>query len=47
MADDPSEEHIKLFTVCREQYGAGWPLEAESVMARLGRGLGLRHQLSF
>ena len=45
MADDPSEENIELFTDLQEQFQANGGYEAESVMARLADGLGLRQEL--
>ena len=45
MADDPSEENIELFTDLQEQFQTGGGYEAESVMARLADGLGLRQEL--
>ncbi len=45
MADDPSEEHIELFTDLQEQFGSNGGYEAEAVMARLADGLGLRQEL--
>ena len=45
MADDPSEEHIELFTDLQEQFQSSGGYEAESVMARLADGLGLRQEL--
>jgi ATPase subunit of ABC transporter with duplicated ATPase domains len=45
MADDPSEEHIELFTDLQEQFLGNGGYEAESVMARLADGLGLRQEL--
>jgi len=45
MADDPSEEHIELFTDLQEQFQSNGGYEAESVMARLADGLGLRQEL--
>ena len=45
MADDPSEENIELFTDLQEQFQSSGGYEAESVMARLADGLGLRQEL--
>jgi ATPase subunit of ABC transporter with duplicated ATPase domains len=45
MADDPSEENIELFTDLQEQFQTVGGYEAESVMARLADGLGLRQEL--
>ena len=45
MADDPSEENIELFTDLQEQFQSNGGYEAESVMARLADGLGLRQEL--
>jgi ATPase subunit of ABC transporter with duplicated ATPase domains len=45
MAEDPSEENIELFTDLQEQFQSGGGYEAESVMARLADGLGLRQEL--
>ncbi len=45
MAEDPSTEHIELFTDLQEQFQANGGYEAESVMARLADGLGLRQEL--
>jgi ATPase subunit of ABC transporter with duplicated ATPase domains len=45
MAEDPSEEHIELFTDLQEQFQGNGGYEAESVMARLADGLGLRQEL--
>ena len=45
MADDPTEENIELFTDLQEQFQANGGYEAESVMARLADGLGLRQEL--
>jgi ATPase subunit of ABC transporter with duplicated ATPase domains len=45
MAEDPSEEHIELFTDLQEQFQSNGGYEAESVMARLADGLGLRQEL--
>ena len=45
MAADPSEENIELFTDLQEQFLSGGGYEAESVMARLADGLGLRQEL--
>jgi ATPase subunit of ABC transporter with duplicated ATPase domains len=45
MADDPSEEHIELFTDLQDQFQSSGGYEAEAVMARLADGLGLRQEL--
>ena len=45
MAEDPSEENIELFTDLQEQFQSNGGYEAESVMARLADGLGLRQEL--
>jgi ATPase subunit of ABC transporter with duplicated ATPase domains len=45
MADDSSEENIELFTDLQEQFQSNGGYEAESVMARLADGLGLRQEL--
>ena len=45
MADDPSEEKIELFTDLQEKFQGNGGYEAESVMARLADGLGLRQEL--
>ncbi len=45
MAGDPSPERIALFTDLQEQFGDNGGYEAESVMARLADGLGLRQEL--
>jgi ATPase subunit of ABC transporter with duplicated ATPase domains len=45
MADDPSEENIELFTDLQEKFQSNGGYEAESVMARLADGLGLRQEL--
>ena len=45
MADDPSEEHIELFTDLQEKFQINGGYEAESIMARLADGLGLRQEL--
>ena len=45
MADDPSEENIELFTDLQEQFQSNGGYEAESIMARLADGLGLRQEL--
>jgi ATPase subunit of ABC transporter with duplicated ATPase domains len=45
MADDPSEEHIELFTDLQEQFQSNGGYEAEAFMARLADGLGLRQEL--
>jgi ATPase subunit of ABC transporter with duplicated ATPase domains len=45
MAEDPSEEHIELFTDLQEQFQSNGGYEAEAVMARLADGLGLRQEL--
>ncbi len=45
MADDASEENIELFADLQEQFQSNGGYEAESVMARLADGLGLRQEL--
>ena len=45
MAKDPTEENIALFTDLEEQFRENGGYEAESVMARLADGLGLRQEL--
>ena len=45
MADDSSTENIELFTDLQEQFQQNGGYEAESVMARLADGLGLRQEL--
>ncbi len=45
MSEDPSTERIELFTDLEEQFRANGGYEAESVMARLADGLGLRQEL--
>jgi ATPase subunit of ABC transporter with duplicated ATPase domains len=45
MAEDPSEENIELFTDLQDQFQSNGGYEAESVMARLADGLGLRQEL--
>jgi ATPase subunit of ABC transporter with duplicated ATPase domains len=45
MADDPSTENIELFTDLQEKFQSNGGYEAESVMARLADGLGLRQEL--
>jgi ATPase subunit of ABC transporter with duplicated ATPase domains len=45
MAEDPSEENIELFTDLQEKFQSNGGYEAESVMARLSDGLGLRQEL--
>jgi ATPase subunit of ABC transporter with duplicated ATPase domains len=45
MADDPTAENIELFTDLQEQFQTNGGYEAESVMARLADGLGLRQEL--
>ena len=45
MADEPTEENIELFTDLQEQFQSNGGYEAESVMARLADGLGLRQEL--
>ncbi len=45
MADDSSEENIELYTDLQEQFQSNGGYEAESVMARLADGLGLRQEL--
>ncbi len=47
MAKDPTEENIALFSDLEEQYRENGGYEAESVMARLADGLGLRQELLF
>ena len=47
MAKDPSTENIELFTDLEEQYRSNGGYQAESVMARLADGLGLRQDLLF
>jgi ATPase subunit of ABC transporter with duplicated ATPase domains len=45
MSDAPSEANIELFTDLQEQFQDSGGYEAESVMARLADGLGLRQEL--
>jgi ATPase subunit of ABC transporter with duplicated ATPase domains len=45
MAEEPTEEHIELFTDLQDQFQSNGGYEAESVMARLADGLGLRQEL--
>jgi ATPase subunit of ABC transporter with duplicated ATPase domains len=45
LAGEPSEENIELFTDLQEQFQHNGGYEAESVMARLADGLGLRQEL--
>jgi ATPase subunit of ABC transporter with duplicated ATPase domains len=45
MSKDPSLENIELFTDLEEQFRENGGYEAESVMARLADGLGLRQEL--
>ena len=45
MADGPTEENIELFTDLQEQFQSNGGYEAESIMARLADGLGLRQEL--
>ncbi len=45
MAEDPSEERIELFTDLQDKFQSNGGYEAESVMARLADGLGLRQEL--
>ena len=45
MAHDSSEENIELFTDLQDQFQSNGGYEAESVMARLADGLGLRQEL--
>ena len=45
MAKDPSVENIQHFSDLEEQFGESGGYEAESVMARLADGLGLRQDL--
>jgi ATPase subunit of ABC transporter with duplicated ATPase domains len=45
MADDPTAENIELFTDLQEQFQSNGGYEAESIMARLADGLGLRQEL--
>ena len=47
MAEDPSEENIELFADLQEKFQSNGGYEAESVMARLADGLGLRQELLF
>jgi ATPase subunit of ABC transporter with duplicated ATPase domains len=45
MSEDPSEENIELFADLQEKFQSNGGYEAESVMARLADGLGLRQEL--
>jgi ATPase subunit of ABC transporter with duplicated ATPase domains len=45
MGDDPTEENIELYTDLQEQFQDNGGYAAESVMARLADGLGLRQEL--
>jgi ATPase subunit of ABC transporter with duplicated ATPase domains len=45
LTEKPSEENIELFTDLQEQFQGNGGYEAESVMARLADGLGLRQEL--
>jgi ATPase subunit of ABC transporter with duplicated ATPase domains len=45
MGDDPSEANIELFTDLQDKFQSSGGYEAESVMARLADGLGLRQEL--
>lgn len=45
MAKDPSAENIELFSDLEEQFRENGGYEAESIMARLADGLGLRQEL--
>ena len=45
MSDEPSEENIELYADLQEQFQDNGGYEAESVMARLADGLGLRQEL--
>ncbi len=45
MAKDPSAENIELFSDLEEQFRENGGYEAESIMARLADGLGLRHEV--
>ncbi len=45
MAEDSSEENIELFTDLQDKFQSNGGYEAESVMARLADGLGLRQEL--
>ncbi len=45
MAEVPSEAHIELFTDLQDKFQSNGGYEAESVMARLADGLGLRQEL--
>jgi ATPase subunit of ABC transporter with duplicated ATPase domains len=47
MAKDPTAENIELFSDLEEQYRTSGGYEAESIMARLADGLGLRQELLF
>ena len=45
MGEDPSEANIELFTDLQDKFQTSGGYEAESVMARLADGLGLRQEL--
>ncbi len=45
LADEPSEANIELFTDLQDKFQSSGGYEAESVMARLADGLGLRQEL--
>ncbi|HEY1650458.1 MAG TPA: ABC-F family ATP-binding cassette domain-containing protein [Acidimicrobiales bacterium] len=45
MAKEPSDAHIELFTDLQDKFQTSGGYEAESVMARLADGLGLREEL--
>jgi ATPase subunit of ABC transporter with duplicated ATPase domains len=45
MAKDPTSENIELYSDLEEQYRENGGYEAESIMARLADGLGLRQEL--
>lgn len=47
MGEDPSSENIERYTELEEEYRTKGGYEAESVMARLADGLGLRQDLLF
>ncbi|MGH8981428.1 MAG: ABC-F family ATP-binding cassette domain-containing protein [Acidimicrobiales bacterium] len=47
MADDPTAEHIATFSDTEERYRALGGYEAESTLARMADGLGLRQELLF
>ena len=47
MASDPSAEHIETFSEIEQRYGELGGYEAESTMARLADGIGLRQDLLF